>query len=292
MAHQAGTGERLKPPEGGPERIINVHTHIHKTQDIDARVRLWRECGCVKVCVHVTARERGDRKYTNEEVPQWMRKYPDIFLGFALPRLGWEVDGPQRVDQFKEQGFTGLKFIGPSYAYDDERYFPLYERAEELGMPVLFHTGFLSIHPGQGKLGISQDKMRAVRLDTIGRAFPSLRMMMAHLGNPELDVGLDTIHSFENIYGEFSGASGSRFRETVLRRAFATLPGADMKDPEENLALRYFEKLCFATDNPDPPRWIELSQRLMDELELPVDLRERFWWRNAARWLGIDEAIL
>ncbi len=49
------------------------------------------------------------------------------------------------------------------------------------------------------------------------------------------------------------------------------------------------KNLCFATDNPEPPRWIELSQRLMDELELPPDLQERFWWRNGARWLGIED---
>ena len=290
MSDQGAAG-RSPGARGKPTRLINVHTHIHKRQDIDARVRLWRECGCVKVCVHITAREKSDDRYTNEEVLPWMTKYPDIFLGFALPKLGWEVDGPEAVDRFREQGFTGLKFIGPSYAYDDERYFPLYERAERLGMPVLFHTGFLSIRPGQGERGISQDKMRAVRLDTVGRAFPELRVMMAHLGNPEFDVGLSVITCFENIYGEFSGASGSKFRETVLRRLFDPLPGTNMRDPEENLALRYFEKLCFATDNPDPPRWIELGRRLMDELELPAELQERFWWRNAARWLGIEETI-
>ena len=51
-----------------------------------------------------------------------------------------------------------------------------------------------------------------------------------------------------------------------------------------------FQKLCFATDNPEPPRWIELSQRLMDELALPADLQEQFWWKNGARWLGLGTA--
>jgi predicted TIM-barrel fold metal-dependent hydrolase len=278
-----------------PTRIINVHTHAHRHQDLDARVRHWQECGCVKVCVHVLWLKPGDSSYSNEELLPWMRKYPDLLLGFALPHLGARpggpVDGPEVVDRFKEQGFTGLKFIGPSYAYDDERYYPLYRRAEELEMPVLFHTGFLSIRPTDGERGISQDKMRALRLDTIGRAFPRLRMMMAHLGNPEYPVGLDLIRSFPNLYGEFSGASGSKFRETTLRKLFAPLPGADLADPDENLALVHFQKLCFATDNPEPPRWIELSQRLMDELHLPVEVQEGFWWRNGARWLGIEDTL-
>lgn len=61
--------------------------------------------------------------------------------------------------------------------------------------------------------------------------------------------------------------------------------------PEENLARRWFGKLCFATDNPEPPVWIALSQRLMDELQLPEELQERFWWRNAAELLGLTEQL-
>jgi len=43
-----------------PECIINVHTHIKKTRDIDARVKLWRECGCIKVCVLVALPKKED----------------------------------------------------------------------------------------------------------------------------------------------------------------------------------------------------------------------------------------
>ena len=67
------------------------------------------------------------------------------------------------------------------------------------------------------------------------------------------------------------------------------MPGADMQDSEENQALQWFEKLCFATDNPEPPIWIDLSQRVMDELELPQDLQERFWWKNAAEYLRLGD---
>lgn len=276
----------------GPKQIINVHTHIHKTQDIDARVKLWRECNVRKVCVQVASTVDTEHSYGNEGVLEWMKKYPDIILGFGRVDLGWEPDGAKTVQKLKDKGFTGLKFIAPVYPYDDERYFPLYERAEQLGMPILFHTGYLWCEPGQRQLGISQDKMRAIRLDTLGRSFPNLRMMIAHLGNPEYDVALDMIMFFENIWGEYSGHSGSKFRQTVLRKLFHPLPGADMADPEENLAITYFRKLCFATDNPEPPVWIALNERVMGELELPEDLREDFWWRNAARWLGIDEEMV
>jgi len=303
-----------------PTTIINVHTHIHRHQDIDARVALWRASGVVKVCVQAAAPPEGRgwqfapwanckpaagtpilsrrqaasgrskaQSYDNEGVLEWMRRHPDIIVGFGYVELGPEVDPPEQIDRLKEQGFTGLKFIAPSEPYDHERYYPLYERAQALAMPILFHTGFLAISPSDGARRVSTDKMRAMRLDPIGRAFPDLRMIMAHLGNPEFHVGLSILMDFANIYGEFSGASGSKWRETALRKVFAPLPGADLRDEEENQALRWFTKLCFATDNPEPPRWIDLSQRLMDELELPQELQERFWWRNAAEVLRLDE---
>ncbi len=269
------------------QKIINVHTHVHKNQDLDKRVKIWTDSGCVKVCVHVLARHANDRYFTNTEMAEVISAYPEIMLGFALPELGWKVPDASILDRYLEMGFAGLKFIAPSYAYDDERYFPLYDRARSLGMPILFHTGFLSVDSNQSKRGISQDKMRAVRLDTIARAFPDLRMMMAHLGNPEFDVGLNLIESFKNIWGEYSGDSGSKARLTAMKRAFAPPYDADMSDPEENLALGWYEKLCFATDNPDPPVWIDLNEKLMDYLQIPQTLRKRFYYDNAARWLDL-----
>jgi len=272
-----------------PARIINVHTHLHHNQDIEARVRLWREWNVVKVCVQSVARRREDdpRTFCNDDLAKAVRKYPDIIVGFGRVDLGFKPDGPDAVDRLKDQGLTGLKFIAPSCNYDDERYFPLYERAERLGMPVLFHTGYLAVGFGDPAARISSAKMLPAYLDTIARACPKLRMVMAHLGNPEFHVGLNMINDFPNIWGEFSGASGSKWRETTLRKLFAPLPGANMADPEENQALRWFKKLCFATDNPEPPIWVGLCQRVMDELQLPEDLRERFWWRNAAEFLQL-----
>ena len=114
-----------------------------------------------------------------------------------------------RKDKFKEEGFYGLKFIAPSYDYDDERYFPIYERAEALNMPVLFHTGTLAAMKDERYWGISYEKMRPGKIYQIARYFPKLRILVAHLGNPEFNIGLDLIQTFNNVWADFSGDSGS-----------------------------------------------------------------------------------
>ncbi|MFH1706776.1 MAG: amidohydrolase family protein [Planctomycetota bacterium] len=270
-----------------PSKIINVHTHMHKTQDIKARVALWEQCGLVKVCVMVLGLEPNDHTFTNDEFVAVMREYKDLIVGFGRVDMGWDPDEAEDVDKLKEQGFHGLKCIRASYAYDNEIYHPIYERAEALGMPILFHTGFLAIHENDGADGVSTDKMRAMRMDTLGRAFPDLRIMCGHIGMPLYEEGLSVITHFERIWGEYSGGGGQPAKATELRRLLKPLPGVDMADPDQNLALVWYKKLCFSTDNPDPPRWLDLNERLLAELEIPADLQERFYWQNATEWLGI-----
>ena len=62
-----------------------------------------------------------------------------------------DLDGAaEQPDILKEMGFVGLKPYKPHFPYSDERYFPIYERAQALRMPVLFHTGLVAKGPAMG----------------------------------------------------------------------------------------------------------------------------------------------
>ena len=77
----------------------------------------------------------------DDQVLEVGKRYPGLFLPFGFIDY---FKGPEQVDKMKEQGFVALKAIRPPKPYDDESYFPIYERAEALGMPVLFHVGIIS----------------------------------------------------------------------------------------------------------------------------------------------------
>jgi len=282
-----------------PRYVINVHAHLHQGQDVAARIRLWRACNLRKVCILCMpappgARARADGYLTNEEFVPVLRAHGDILVGMGAVRMFAQYDGPERVDWLQEHGFTGLKCIAASRPYNHEAYYPLYARAEELGMPILFHTGWLaSAEDGSdGALGINADNYRPYRLDAIARAFPRLRIIGAHLGKPHAEEALQMLDAYPNVYYDFSGGSGRKKHWQWILRALAPLPGADLSDPEENPALGYFGKLCFATDNPEPPVWLEAAEHIMDGLAIPDDLREAYYWRNACRVFGWSEADL
>ncbi|NLD45273.1 MAG: amidohydrolase family protein [Chloroflexi bacterium] len=282
-----------------PRYVVNVHTHLHKGQDIAARVRLWRECNLRKVCIlcmpeYPSGVQRASEGLTNEEFLPLLRQYGDIMVGMGALNLFDKCDGPDKVDWLKEHGFTGLKGIFASRPYNHEAYFPLYARAEALCMPILFHTGWLAsaLDGTDGVLGVNADNYRPYRLDKIARAFPNLKIIGAHLGKPHAEEALQMIDAFPNVYYDFSGGSGKKKHWRWILKALSPLPGADMADPSENLALGYLTKLCFATDNPEPPIWLEAAEHVLDGLQIPDDLRERYYWGNACEVFGWTEADL
>jgi predicted TIM-barrel fold metal-dependent hydrolase len=274
---------------------INIHGHLHHKQDLRERVRIWEEWNVRRFCCACTQPGWLPGCYTNEDFLKVQKEYGDILIGFAAANLRPDaLDGPGAVEQYREQGFRGLKFLGNSLPYSCDAYYPIYEKAEELGMPVLFHCGLLG---GQGAdrreinrdFDIWAENMRPYHFDRIARTFPGLKIIGAHLGWPHQPEALALIEAYENIYFDISGGSG---RKPHLRKILSHLlphPGldTDWADPQENRALEWFGKLCFGTDNPEPTRWVPASEEILNACRIPEETRERFYYANAAELLDV-----
>ena len=96
----------------------------------------------------------------NGDVLRAVTSHPDRFIGLGVVRLG--RDGADAVDRLREQGFLGLKIARSSVDYDDDRCFPVYERAERLRLPILFHTGFQLLTTFDGEDDVSSARMRPI----------------------------------------------------------------------------------------------------------------------------------
>jgi predicted TIM-barrel fold metal-dependent hydrolase len=76
----------------------------------------------------------------------------------------------------EEWGMKGLKLYPPAGFYPfDPVCEPLYQRALEYGVPVLFHTGFAAP-------GLRAEYARPIYLDTVAHDFPDLKIVMGHTG--------------------------------------------------------------------------------------------------------------
>ena len=83
----------------------------------------------------------------NDEMAEKASAYPGRFYLFAHLPLG---DGKAAAEEFercvKELGFVGAMLSGHyrDLPYDDENYFPIFEKAQELDVPVYLHPGIVS----------------------------------------------------------------------------------------------------------------------------------------------------
>src|SRR5438309_9492135 len=92
----------------------------------------------------------GRPRVPNDLVAQACRESPKNFIGFGSvdPLKGDRA--VEELDRIAEMGLKGVK-LHPSlqaFAPNEEKHWPLYERCQELGLIVLFHTGTSGIGAG------------------------------------------------------------------------------------------------------------------------------------------------
>lgn len=214
---------------------------------------------------------------TNNEVGEALKKYPDDIYGFAHVALGHRKKTDD-IKRYYERGFKGLKFIFPADFYDSEEYFPVYALAEKLKMVCLFHTGIVSPMPDDNEMKIASKYMHPLTIDTIARAFPDLKIIIAHLGIPFYEVGAHLIRIHANVYADLSGAGiwgyiGQERLKSLLDWRNIFFPGS----------RTYYHKLVYGSDAyVSMPFMLKKAkegyERLFDELELSRGLKEKIFF--------------
>jgi hypothetical protein len=167
-------------------------------------------------------------------------------------------------DQVKNGRVRGIKFL-PSYQFfypNEARLYPLYHKAQELGIPVLYHIG-TSIFKGT-RLKYCDP----IHLDDVAVDFPDLKIVMAHCGRSfwyDKCFYLSRLH--KNVYMDITGL------------------------PPQNL-LNYFpefekngEKVVFGSDWPTMPGSIAKNIETIKSLPLKDRTIEAILYKNAEKIL-------
>lgn len=119
------------------------------------------------------------------------------FLSVDPTQTGWERE---LRDGHEELGLHGIKLL-PMYAGfrpDDERIDPIWRYAEKHRLPVLLHTGTTFI--AQAPLECTLPR----HLDPVAARFPTVKIIMAHLGHPYEGECVVTARKHANVYADIS----------------------------------------------------------------------------------------
>jgi predicted TIM-barrel fold metal-dependent hydrolase len=165
-----------------------------------------------------------------------------------------------------EMGFKGLKLY-PTYQHffpNQKDVYPIYEKALELNIPIMFHTGSSIYKNSKLKYG------DPLHLDEVAADFPDLKIVMAHSGRGfwyDRAFFISKIH--KNLYMEISGLPPQK-----LLHYFPEL--------EKNA-----DKVIFGSDWPGV-KGIKKNIDMICTLPLKDSTIEKILYRNAEKVLGIQ----
>ncbi len=170
---------------------------------------------------------------SNEFVAGICRQYPGRFIGFASVDVH-EPEAPAILEKaIAGLGLKGLKLHPPlqNFYPNDKALWPLYKKALDLHIPVVFHIGTT---PFGNMVKLSQ--AYPVLLDEVANDFPDLTIILTHLGTLWHNESFMVTEKHPNVYID-TAAYPYEIRELL----------------NENLIRRVGEnKFIFGTDFPMP----------------------------------------
>ena len=243
---------------------------------IEKMVETYRAIDTMAVIFSVDAEtETGDLPDPNDYVAQIVESYPDVFVGFCSvdPRKGKAA-----VEELERSvlslGLRGLKLhpIHQAFFPDDPVFIPLFTKAEELGIPVLMHSGYAAAGANSpGGDGFELAYSRPIpHVDSLAARHPDLTIIMAHPAWPWIQEQVAVALHKANVFIDLSGWAPRYIPRDLIAEASGRLR----------------KKVLFGSDYPyiSPVTWLEQFQ----ELDIRDESRPLILHDNAARILNLS----
>lgn len=281
---------------------IDVHVHIHdararalqgpdaqrrfeekakyfkreaKDLPVEVQAEQYREKRMMAVLMNGTdITVTGNTPVPNDFVADTVAAHPDVFMGFGVIDPWQGEIARQEIRRIKELGLHGIGELNPARQHfypNDTRFYPLWAEAEELGLPILFHSGYAAAGSGtRGGGGVKLKYCQPMLLDDIAADFPDLKIICAHPSWPWTSESLAIARHKPNFYIDLSGWAPKYFPEELIQQVNSMIP----------------DKALFGSDAPSLP----LDRWLKDFAELPFkdEVRPKIMLENAKRLFGLD----
>ncbi len=204
---------------------------------------------------------------SNDEIAQIVGRFPERFVGLATVDLRKPVDAVRELDRaVSELGLSGL-FILP-WMWDlppnDRRYYPLYVKCVELGIPFCCQVGHT------GPMRRSEPGRPIPYLDDVALDFPDLAIVGGHIGHPWTEEMIGLAWKYPNVHIDTSAHLPRYYPPALVH--FMNSYGQD--------------KVLWGTNYPMLP--IERCREGVEELDLKREAKEKFLRLNALRVFNLS----
>ena len=242
-------------------------------------------------------------KMVNDDMYEKASKHPDRFKCFAhLPLGDGEAAAAELERCVKELGFVGAMISGHYFnlPYDDPHYYPIYEKAVELDVPIYLHPTMVdpeitekyykgnwsdrvtSLFAGQG-VGWHYDVgVQLVRMILAGvfDTYPDLKIMCGHWG----ELVSFYMYRLDNLN---NSVSLKKPISDYFKENFYVNPSGIINEPQFRFCLDTFgvDHIMWGADYPFIDA--ENVRTMLEGYDLPEEDKEKVAHANAERILHI-----
>ena len=211
--------------------------------DLDAYVDTLAKLGIVRSVPYGVS---------NEEMAALLRRFPDRFLGLARISINAfpGMRGVRELERLvRDEGFhaLGVSALVDCIPASDRRYYPLYTKAAELGIPVRIYSSMNYANDRPYDLGHPR------HLDQVAMDFPELRIIAGLGGWPWVNEMVALVRRHPNLHldtsahrAKYLGQAGSgwemlmQFGNTLIQdKVLVGLSGGLVGQPLETLIQEY-----------------------------------------------------
>jgi hypothetical protein len=303
--------------------VIDYHNHLDALDPIEV-LRVMDACGIERI-VNITMK-------TGQQALEIIKKFDDADRQ-RFDTIGWMdwsgVERPDfvqvsldRLEQLVERGAKGIKFWkdlglsvrdgkGNLMRVDDERLAPLFDKAAQLSIPVMFHTAdpdafFLPVdaqneryeelaaHPDWSFYGSHFSKADLLsQRDAVIARHPKTTFVAAHVAESGENLARVSrlLETYPNLYIDISARASELGRQPYsARKLFLNFPdrilfGSDLI-PDEAMYRLYFRFLETADEYFKYPSHASRQGRWeIYGLHLPDDILQKVYRENALKLL-------
>jgi predicted TIM-barrel fold metal-dependent hydrolase len=213
---------------------------------------------------------------SNDYVSAMQKRHPEriIQAWAAVDPFKGEAAIREAKHAIRDLGMLGFHFhpIMGHYAVNDQRLYPFFETINEMKVPVMIDVGTTGMGAGMpGGMGAKIRHAHPSAVDELAADFPNLTIVAAHTGWPWVEEMTAVALHKGNVFWEMSGYAPQYFPPSLVR----------------DIRGRLKDKILFGSDYPSIP--YPRLLREWDDLGYSDDIKERVFYRNAERVLGLGK---
>ena len=247
-------------------------------------------------------------RLVNDGLAEQCRKYPKRFVGFATLPMSEPIAAADELERtVKEFGFVGAlvnNHVEGAF-FDDEKYWPVFERAVELDVPIYIHPTFASddmLEHYKGNYDLktalalsayswgwhTETGLHILRLFASGLfdKMPSLKIVIGHMGEM-LPFAFDRILPQSRIWG----ANRQRDLKTVWHEnIYITTSGYFTLAPMACLLkVSNIDRILYSVDYPFSmnDKGLDFVKKLQESGLVDAEQLDKICYKNAEKLLKV-----